>query len=86
MFCVYLPLVYYSGCRKILKIENSEKKKQTKKKKKWSRYVVERELPTNMAWIHAAVSEKPEIMDDRRTTDNRRLYHDISSADKVQQS
>ncbi len=48
--------------------------------------MVERELPTNLVWIHAAVSEKPEFTE--RRMDNRRLCHDStsSSADKVKQS
>ena len=47
--------------------------------------MAERELPhQRLAWIHAAVSEKPEFADGRRTDDGR-LRHD-SSADKVNQS
>ncbi len=60
-----------------MKIENFEKRK------KWSGDVVERELPTNLAWIHAAVSEKLEFTDG--WTDDERLRHDSSSADKVKQ-
>ncbi len=49
--------------------------------------MVERELPTkfgSLAWIYAAVSEKPEFTDGQ--TDDGRLRHDSSSADKVKQS
>ena len=45
---------------------------------------MEREHPQNLAWIHAAVSEKLEFTDgptDGRTDDGR-LRHDSSSADK----
>ncbi len=41
--------------------------------------------PQHLAWIHAAVSEKLEFTDDGRTDDGR-LRHDSSSADKVKQS
>ncbi len=68
--------------RKNLKSENFEKKK------KWSGDMLVRKLPTNLAWIHAAVSEtrpaKPEFTDGRTTDGQRR--HDSSSADKVKQS
>ncbi len=36
-------------------------------------------FPQNLAWILAAVSEKPELMDGR-------LRHDSSSADRVDES
>ncbi len=45
--------------------------------------MVERELPTNLAWIHAAVSEHPGFMDGGRKDDGR-LRHDSSSADKAE--
>ncbi len=45
---------------------------------------VEKELPTNLAWIHAAVCEKLEFTG-RRRMDGGRLRHDSSSADKVKQ-
>ncbi len=44
--------------RKNLVIENFETRKIC------SGDMVGRELPQNLAWIHAAVSEKPEFMDD----------------------
>ncbi len=36
--------------------------------------------PQNLVWIHAAVSKKPDFTDDGR------LRHDSSSANKVKQS
>ena len=39
----------------------------------------------NLAWVYAAVSEKPDLTDGR-TTDDGRLCHDSSSADKVKRS
>ena len=48
---------------KNLKIENLEKNK-----KMW-RYCASHK---NLAWIHAAVSEKPELMDRRQTGDHGR--------------
>ena len=41
-------------------------------------------FPQNLAWFHAAVFEKPELTDG--WTDDGRLRHDSSSADKVKQS
>ncbi len=64
---------------KNLKIENFEKRKYGLEI--WWRG----SYPQNLAWIHQAVSEKREFTDDERT-DDRRLRHDSSSADKVKQS
>ena len=61
---------------KNFKIENFEKQKTNKKKKKWSGDIVERGLPTKFCLQR--FSEKPEFTDDRR------LRHD-SSGDKVKQ-
>ncbi len=67
----------------VKKIEHFEKRKNSLEI--WWRG----SYPQNLAWIHAAVSEKPEFTDGRRTdgrTDDGRLRHDSSSADKVKQS
>ncbi len=49
--------------------------------------MVDRELPTKFGRTNAAVSEKPEFTDERTDgqTDDRRLRHDSSSADKAKQ-
>ncbi len=39
-------------------------------------------FPQKLAWIHEAVSEKPELTDASRTDDGC-LRHDSSSADKI---
>ncbi len=77
--------------RKKMKFENFENKTKQNKKKKNNRLVIQQRgsYPQNLAWIHAAVSEKPEFTYDGRTdgrTNDGRLRHDSSSADKVKQS
>ncbi len=66
---------------KNLKIKNFEKGKKNDLEI-WLRG----SYPQNLAWIHAAVSEKPEFTEDGWTTNNGRLRHDSSSADKVKMS
>ncbi len=63
---------------KILNIKNFENKKK-------NRLEIWRvgSFPQHLAWIHAAVSEKTEL---KGRTDDGRLRHDSSSADKVKQS
>ncbi len=67
--------------RKNLKIEKFEK--TNKKKKKWSGNMVEKELPTKFGLDPC--SGFPETSVYGRTDDGR-LRHDSSSADKVKQS
>ncbi len=60
-------LLKWSHFNKTIKHRNNMKNQ--KLKKKWSRDMVNRELSTNLAWIHVAVSEKPELTDGGRTTE-----------------
>ncbi len=56
-----------------------------KEKKKRPEILQIGSFPQNLGWIHAALSEKPELTDGRRTDDGR-LRHDSSSANRVKQS